>query len=557
MRILKMRMENFQGIKKLELNPQGRNVEIRGQNGAGKTTIFNAYTFGLFGTMWDGSTAKIHRRDEQGNEIYDGTIHAVEIEFYSRLENKNFTIRREVKDKFDKKGNFTGNATECFIDGVPTQATKFKTFIEQVTGGASAILSNPFNFFKMNWKDARKMLMNLFCKGVSDREIFAKKPELEILKDVLSDRPAENLILKLKSDIKNAENKLKDFGGQIKAYSEMSKIDGDKDNLQEELGELEEQFAEKTEQIRQLQNSDSKGELRKINRAIEEVKRAISELQIKFDGNEKKFAKLTSDYFATKKSQVGTCPTCGQQMPLDKFTAVKTQKLNELCSEGQRVKELREVYRQGLTAQKSELERLQNDAEKLQTNQTADNSEQQKFLQGECLEIRGKISNVKTKLLAIEQAERSAQKVKELKAEERKINEGIAEMQGQIELTESYIREKVRITEGKINSRFEFVRFKMFDRLKNGELKECCEPMLENIPYSNLSKGEKLKVALDVLRTLQKNFNVTLPIFIDDAESYTSNSLVEIDNQIFRLTATEGVKDLQIEVEKEIARKVA
>lgn len=152
-------------------------------------------------------------------------------------------------------------------------------------------------------------------------------------------------------------------------------------------------------------------------------------------------------------------------------------------------------------------------------------------------------------------AEDAAKQAEKLKAEERKINVEIAEMQGQIELAESYIREKVRITEGKINSRFEFVKFKMFERQKNGELKECCEPMLENIPYGNLSKGEKLKVALDVLRTLQKNFDVTLPIFIDDAESYTSNSLIDVDNQIFRLTAAEGVKELQIEVEKEIARR--
>ena len=394
------------------------------------------------------------------------------------------------------------------------------------------------------------MLLNLFCKEVSDREIFAKKPKLEVLKDVLSDMPVESLILKLKTDIKNAENKLKDFGGQIKAYSEMSKIDGDKNNLQKELDDLEKQLAEKSEQIHELQNSDSKIELQKTNRAIEEVKRAISELQIKFDGNEKKFAKLTSEYFSVKKSEAGVCPTCGQKMPTEKFNTTKNQKLNELCEEGRQVKKLREVYQQGLTAQKSELEQLQNDAEKLQTNQTSENSEQVQTLQDECRTFQEKISEVKNKIFSIEQAEKSSEKVEKLKAEEKNINAEIAETQGQIELAESYIREKVRITEGKINSRFEFVKFKMFDRLKNRELKECCEPMLENIPYSQLSKGEKLKVSLDVLRALQKNFNVTFPIFIDDAESYTSNSLIEIDNQIFRLTATEGVKDLQIEVEK-------
>lgn len=109
--------------------------------------------------------------------------------------------------------------------------------------------------------------------------------------------------------------------------------------------------------------------------------------------------------------------------------------------------------------------------------------------------------------------------------------------------------------EDAINSKFEFVKFKMFETLINGTVKEICEPMIDGVPYDDgLNRGAKFKAALDILRTLQKFYSIELPIFIDDAESYTSNSFVELPNQIFLLKVSEG--DLKIEVEKKIELRV-
>ncbi|MFQ8706957.1 MAG: AAA family ATPase, partial [Thomasclavelia sp.] len=40
-----MKLTNFQGIRNLELNFDGLNKSIRGDNGTGKTTIINAYYY--------------------------------------------------------------------------------------------------------------------------------------------------------------------------------------------------------------------------------------------------------------------------------------------------------------------------------------------------------------------------------------------------------------------------------------------------------------------------------------------------------------------------------
>ena len=70
--------------------------------------------------------------------------------------------------------------------------------------------------------------------------------------------------------------------------------------------------------------------------------------------------------------------------------------------------------------------------------------------------------------------------------------------------------------------------------------------MIDGVPYSSLSKGEKFKAALDILNALQSKFQRQFPLMIDDAESYTSNSFVELPNQLFLFKVTET--DLQVSV---------
>ena len=111
----------------------------------------------------------------------------------------------------------------------------------------------------------------------------------------------------------------------------------------------------------------------------------------------------------------------------------------------------------------------------------------------------------------------------------------------------NFRRRKFVLVEDSINSRFKFVRFKLFDyTISTGEIKPTCEATLHGVPFSSLSRGEQLKAALDIFRTLQATFDVHLPIMLDDAESYTANSLVDIPNQIFAFKVTDD--DLYIRV---------
>ena len=48
MKILNMKLQNFMGIRDLELNLNGNDANIWGTNAAGKTTCFSAFMWLLF-----------------------------------------------------------------------------------------------------------------------------------------------------------------------------------------------------------------------------------------------------------------------------------------------------------------------------------------------------------------------------------------------------------------------------------------------------------------------------------------------------------------------------
>ena len=49
MKILNLTLQNFKGIRNFSLDTQGKDVNIYGNNATGKTSLFDAYTWSLFG----------------------------------------------------------------------------------------------------------------------------------------------------------------------------------------------------------------------------------------------------------------------------------------------------------------------------------------------------------------------------------------------------------------------------------------------------------------------------------------------------------------------------
>ena len=138
MKINSLKIENFKAIENLEIVADGANVKVIGQNGTGKSSIADAYTWAFTGKFFDGSIGEVNFFDADGKLIRDKKIHAVEIE----LDDKT-TIRRESVNTFDKLGNFKSTTQNFFVDGVELKQKDFDAEILKITGGAAL---NPFGF---------------------------------------------------------------------------------------------------------------------------------------------------------------------------------------------------------------------------------------------------------------------------------------------------------------------------------------------------------------------------------------------------------------------------
>ena len=102
-----------------------------------------------------------------------------------------------------------------------------------------------------------------------------------------------------------------------------------------------------------------------------------------------------------------------------------------------------------------------------------------------------------------------------------------------------------------VNKMFVFVKWRLFKMNQDGEgYQEVCEPMIENEPYGRrLNHGSRALAELDICNTFQNIHGISLPLFVDDFDGITENTMEKInrfDRQRSFLKATEG--DLKIEI---------
>ena len=94
--------------------------------------------------------------------------------------------------------------------------------------------------------------------------------------------------------------------------------------------------------------------------------------------------------------------------------------------------------------------------------------------------------------------------------------------------------------ENAINSNFEIVKFRLFDTQINGGLVECCDTLVNGVPFSDVNNAHKIIAGLDIIKTISRFHNRTAPIFIDNRESI--NDLCKIDAQVISLVVTTDPK---------------
>lgn len=107
--------------------------------------------------------------------------------------------------------------------------------------------------------------------------------------------------------------------------------------------------------------------------------------------------------------------------------------------------------------------------------------------------------------------------------------------------------EKLRIERinERVNGMFKYVTFKLFDTNIDGTENQCCETMLNGVPYSDLNTAGRMKAGIDVINALSKHYNVYAPIFLDNRESVTAIPATE--SQVINFIVSPEDTKLRIE----------
>lgn len=414
MKLLQLKLENFKGVRECSLDADGKNVAVYGSNGTGKSTLFDAFTWCLFGkNSKDEKDFGIKTRDAQGQEIPQ-MEHAVEM----TVENKGRTmvLRREYKERWRKargtdQAVYDGNTTDYYFGPVGEVLTKVqgRRFQEIVSSMIPEqlfkLLTDPLFFNeKLSWKERRSILTKV-CGEVSDSDVAAADPTLAEVTAMAAGRSIDETRQALRQTTKKTADARAECEPRAdecrKAMKQLTAEDHEKaasvDHLEKVLADLQEQkaaiLADGAQAKLQSQKLSVENKIRELEAKRQEAYRTeANEIQDRLDAEQRTGTMLArkADDLMYKASMVKAeinhtegqlqnlrqswddeygmqfegwaittiCPTCGQTMPEEKIQEARAwMEREEAAYNAQKSEKLKRINEAGkkLTEQKQKL----------------------------------------------------------------------------------------------------------------------------------------------------------------------------------------------------------
>lgn len=373
--IKKLSLRNFKAIKTLDLEPGGKNLNVFGDNGLGKTTIYDAFLWLLIDKDSLGrKDFAVKETDKSGKEIL-GLDHSVEAIFL--MSGEEFKLGKILHEKWTKKrgaakAEFTGNTTDYFVNDVPSKKSEFDDKIKEMFSETRIeLLTNP-RFFneQLHWKERRDLLLEV-AGDISDEEVIKSNPRFEKLNLILNGKTISEYLKIISARRKNVNEELEKIPVRIdeSAKSAESVNISDVENARKELEEIEESIIELEKKIKNIRNEDSSESERslrileskkaKFETEYEENKRKASRNSIEqketqymelvdlrqksacltidieklesrgkrvekdIAGSREEYKKISNEIFEFSQEEI--CPACGQKLPAEKIKNAREQ----------------------------------------------------------------------------------------------------------------------------------------------------------------------------------------------------------------------------------------
>jgi len=321
-----------------------------------------------------------------------------------------------------------------------------------------------------------------------------------------------------------------------------------------------------------------------LRELIDKIEKEISELKEKF-----KDIKVTEF-----KKESTICPTCQQELQSEKVDSLitefennKTIMLKNINETGKQKKEKLEKAQEELKQSEKELEEIkeeleatkgmlegknkevaeyEKEIENIDIRKTQEYKERRNKIEeleiekveveenikdrdhtDKIKEFENRILEINKDLAKVDLAEQNEIRVNELLKREKEVAQMVAETEKTEFLCDQYVISKSNLLENKLNSKFNLVKFKLFDLQVNGGINETFITTVDGVPFEDLNNAMKINAGLDIINTLTDYYNFKAPIFIDNRESV--NKIIDVKSQVINLIVSKD-KKLKMEVEK-------
>ena len=588
--IKKVEISNFKGIARYTHEFEEGKNKIFAENGAGKSTIKNAWEWCLCQQV-DDYIPNIN------NEEVPDLITSVQITLESN--NTEYVLYRESKGKYvtnreTGKKTKTSNENIYKLDGMEITLTNYKNNIASIIGDTAfenLIVLTDKEFFnsdttKWKWTDRRKLLFQICDVDNAVEEIKEKekyscirshldkgyatsdiKSMLRKDKDTIKKQQEKNLILieqkqkeideYLGIDFDSISNKLGIAKMKLTKLLNSSK----KENQSEILTQLQEELSETTKKINQLKTQDSlkfnglvSVRTKWYNEAVN-TRMNYDSLSCEYKNIEQELQKLVDE------GPTERCPYCKNILSKEdleqnqkKFEEVINEKTLKLAELQKEIQSLRQEYNKASEkfniADAEQMNFKENEHIKpledrvlelkslLEEQKTSKTNE---LLLEEKKSLEDTISSLEQELAKKEFIIKGNKQVELWKSESRDIADKIIEIEEKEIALQDFVREQTDLVCEVVNSKFSNgISWGLYTMNYVGTLEEGCVCLYNGKRYSSLSTGERNIANLEVLKVLQDYYNVNLPIFSDNSETITLP--YETDRQTIELHAKKGEK---------------
>ncbi|MCR3760383.1 AAA family ATPase [Clostridium felsineum] len=277
-------LKNFKGIKELDID-FGKVTNIFGDNGTGKTTVFDAFTWLLF----DKDSQDRSKFDVQPLDGNNNVIHMLETEVTAGIEIdgvktilKKVLTEKWVKPKGKPESELKGVTTTYYINDVPKKQKEYKEAINNfIQEDIFKLLTNPMYFStNLKWQDRKNVLMELIDE-VTDNVVINYKEELKPLEELLNNKNIDDLKKsiaaskkKLVKDKESIPPRVDECNRSLRNDIDFSLQETNKKNLSDNIKVLDEQI---------LDNSKVDDEILEKRKKLYDLKANLNSLEFKLN----------------------------------------------------------------------------------------------------------------------------------------------------------------------------------------------------------------------------------------------------------------------------------